>query len=222
MPIDKTQGAIALETWESLYKEKEDAPTMLVKQIMDYQEVISQEKLARLQIERDDALALAAQQAKKIKKMEKAAKLRVDNLPKATGSASSKLDSLQDSSKETWDATVNNIGTTIHLLQAEELYREGDMKGLIAVAENAVTCAGKQLDKKLLAEAWIWLGTGYSSRGNLKSGVQAFKRALEAIETLNPKDKDVESMKQLIVMWQSDIKEPEAKFAALLAGIQKR
>lgn len=141
---------------------------MLVKQIMDYQEVICQEKLARLQIELDDALALAAQHATKIKNMEKSAKLRVDGPPKTTESASSKLVPPQDSSKETWDATVNNIGATIHLLQAEELYREGDMKGLIAVAENAVTCAGKQLDKRLLAEAWIWLGAGYSSRGNLK------------------------------------------------------
>lgn len=90
------------------------------------------------------------------------------------------------------------------------------MKGLVVEAQNAVTCAGKQLDKKLLAEAWIWLGTGYSSRGNLKSGMQAFTRALETMKSLNPKDKDVECMKSLVVMWQSDIKEPEAKFAAML------
>ncbi|ELR01847.1 hypothetical protein GMDG_05034 [Pseudogymnoascus destructans 20631-21] len=120
---------------------------------------------------------------------------------------------------------MNNIGATIHLLDAEELYQKGDMRGLVEVAQNAMTCAGKQLNKKLVAEAWIWLGTGYCSRANLKSGVQAFNMALEALKTLktlNQKDKEVESMKKLIEMWQSDIKEPEAKFAALLLKIQTR
>lgn len=96
------------------------------------------------------------------------------------------------------------------------------MKGLTAVAENAVTCDGKQLDKKLLAEAWTWLGTAYSSKGNLKSGVEAFKRAQEVIKTLNQKDKDVASMKILVDKWQGDLKEPEAKFSAMLAKMQKR
>lgn len=146
---------------------------------------MAQEKVARLQTELDDAHALAAQQATKIKNMTKAAELPVDDPPKATGSASSKLDIPQDSFKETWDATVNNIGATLHLCKAEEFYREGDMKGRVVEAQNAVTCAGKQLDKKLLAEAWIWLGTGYSSSGNLKSGMQAFMRALETMKSLN-------------------------------------
>ena len=53
---------------------------------------MAQEKVARLQTELDDAHALAAQQATKIKNMKKAAELPVDDPPKATGSASSKLD----------------------------------------------------------------------------------------------------------------------------------
>lgn len=215
--------------WESMYKEKTVTPTVLVQQIINHhkvidqeKEVIAKEKLASLQIQLNDACALAAQRAKKIKSLKKAAKILVDNSSKAIESALSTLNPPQDSSKETWVATINNIGATIHLLDAEELYRKGDMRGLVEVAQNAVTCAGKQLDKKLVAEAWIWLGTGYCSRANLKSGVQAFNMALEALKTLNQKDKEVESMKKLIEMWQSDIKEPEAKFAALLLKIQSR
>ncbi|OAF58854.1 hypothetical protein VC83_06330 [Pseudogymnoascus destructans] len=200
MPQDKRQGEIALDMWESL-------------------------GLAILQTKLTDAHALAAQRAKKIKSLKKAAKLLVAGPSKETESAPSTFDPPQDSSKETWEATMNNIGATIHLLDAEELYQKGDMRGLVEVAQNAMTCAGKQLNKKLVAEAWIWLGTGYCSRANLKSGVQAFNMALEALKTLktlNQKDKEVESMKKLIEMWQSDIKEPEAKFAALLLKIQTR
>lgn len=134
--------------------------------------------------------------------MAKAAKLLVAGPPKVTGGKTSKSDSPQDSSRETWEGTINYIGATLHLLQAEELYQGGDMKGLTTVAENAVTCAGKQLDKRLLAEAWTWLGTAYSNRGNLKSGVEAFKRAQEVIKALNQKDKDVVSMKILVDKWQ--------------------
>ncbi|KFY21641.1 hypothetical protein V493_07234 [Pseudogymnoascus sp. VKM F-4281 (FW-2241)] len=222
MPEEKSQGETALEIWENLYKDKDHSPTVLVHQIIEYHEEINQENLKRLQTELNDVYALSEQQATKIKDMEKAAKRLTNGPSKVTVGASSKLVPPQDSSKETWDATINNIGATIHLLQAEDLYGEGDMKGLISVAENAVTCAGKQLDRKLFGEAWIWLGTGYSCSDNLKSGVQAFKRALEALETLNSKDKDVKWMKSLIYMWQSDIKEPEAKFAALLLEMQKR
>lgn len=160
--------------------------------------------------------------------MKEAADLAVNGPSKApesgkpsgkTGSASSKSD-LEGPPKETW-ATINKIGATLHLLEAEEFHQMGDMKNLVRVAESAVTCAEKQPDKKLLAEAWIWLGTGYSRRANLKSGIEAFTRALEAIKTLNQKDKDVESMKKLVDTWQSDIKEPEAKFTELLHKIQK-
>ncbi|OBT69300.1 hypothetical protein VE03_01837 [Pseudogymnoascus sp. 23342-1-I1] len=222
MPQDWRQGEIAIETWEALYKEKDESPTVLVQQIIDHHEGMAREKVAKLQTELDDAHALAAQQSKKIKAMAKAAKLLVKGPPKVMKAALSKSDSPEDPSKETWDATINYIGATIHLLQAEELYREGDIKGLVTVAENAVTCAGKQLDMKLLAEAWIWLGTAYSSRGNLKNGLEAFKRAQESMKTLNPKDTDVGSMKILIEKWQADLKEPEAKFSAMIASMEKR
>lgn len=205
-----------------MYKEKDDSPTVLVQQIIDHHEQIAKEKIASLQTELSDALALVEQQSTKIKAMAKAAKLLVAGPPKVTGGKTFKSDSPQDSSRETWDGTINYIGATLHLLQAEELYQEGDIKGLTTVAENAVTCAGKQQDKKLLAEAWIWLGTAYSSGANLKSGVEAFKRAQEVIKTLNQKDKDVASMKILVDKWQGDLKEPEAKFSAMLAKMQKR
>ncbi|KFY69693.1 hypothetical protein V496_00025 [Pseudogymnoascus sp. VKM F-4515 (FW-2607)] len=222
MPRPRRQGEIALETWETLYKEKDDSPTVLVQKIIDHHEQIAKEKIASLQTELNDALALVEQQSTKIKAMAKAAKLLVAGPPKVTGGKTSKSDSPQDSSRETWEGTINDIGAILHLLQAEKLYQEGDMKGLTTVAENAVTCAGKQLDKKLLAEAWTWLGTAYSNRGNLKSGVEAFKRAQEVIKTLNQKDKDVASMKVLVDKWQGDLKEPEAKFSAMLAKMQKR
>lgn len=161
--------------------------------------------------------------------MRKAADLVVNRPSKAsesgkpsgkTGSASSKSDP-EGPPNETWDGTINKIGATIHLLEAEEFHQMGDMKNLVRVAESAVTCAEKQPDKKLLAEAWIWLGTGYSRRASLNSGMEAFTRALKAIKALNQKDKDVESMRKLVDTWQSDIKEPEAKFTELLNKIQK-
>ncbi|OBT71381.1 hypothetical protein VF21_09494 [Pseudogymnoascus sp. 05NY08] len=229
MSQDKRQGEIALDMWNTTYKEKDVSPTVLVQQIIDHHEIITQENkeiakenLAMLQTKLNDAHALLAQRAKKIKSLKKATKLLIGGQSKAIESALSTLNPPQDLSKETWVATINNIGATIHLLDAEELYQKGDTRGLVEVAQNAVTCAGKQLDKKLLAEAWIWLGTGYCSMANLKSGVQAFNMALEALKTLNQKDKEVENMKKLIEMWQSDIKEPETKFAALLLKIQSR
>ncbi|KFY27281.1 hypothetical protein V491_00957 [Pseudogymnoascus sp. VKM F-3775] len=189
-PQNKRQGEIAFETWDSLYKDKDKSPTVLVQQIIDYYKETSREKAARLQVELDDALGLAAQHAEKIKNMKEAADLAVNGLSEAsesgkpsgqTGSPSSKS-APEGPPKETWDATINKIGTSIHLLEAEEFYHMGDMKNLVRVAESAVTCAEKQPDKKLLAETWIWLGTGYSRRANLKSGMEAFTEALEAIK----------------------------------------
>ncbi|KFZ18828.1 hypothetical protein V501_00993 [Pseudogymnoascus sp. VKM F-4519 (FW-2642)] len=229
MPQDKIQGELALDMWKSMYKEKTETPTMIVQQIIEHHKVITQEmeeiakeEIAMLQAQLNDAQKLAAQRAKKIKSLKMAAKLLVAGPPKETESAPSTYDPPQDPSKETWEATMNNIGATIHLLDAEELYQKGDIRGLVEVAQNAVTCAAKQLDTKLLADAWIWLGTGYCNRANLKSGVQAFNMALEVLKALDQKDKEVESMKKLVETWQSDIKEPEAKFSALLLKIQSR
>lgn len=201
---------------------------MLAKQIFDYKQQEMEEEVARLERERDDATAWAKQLYAKEMESKKTAEQPVDDPPKTTESdgkgrqtenASTKSD-YKDQYKEIWpDTTVNRVGPTIHLHEAEHYYKDRNMQGLVDAADNAVRRTGRSLTQKQLAEAWVWLGAGHCFMDNLNYGIRSLKKALEILETLDPKDKEVEKMTDVALMWKSDIKDPAERFDTLLQSM---
>ncbi|KFY49012.1 hypothetical protein V495_00825 [Pseudogymnoascus sp. VKM F-4514 (FW-929)] len=225
MPREQHQGELALEIWNALYKDKDSTPTVLAKQIIDYKQQEMEEEIARLERERDDATAWAKQLYAKEMESKNTAEQPVDDPPKTTESdgkgiqtenASTKSD-YKDQYKAIWPTTtVNRVGPTIHLHEAEHYYKERNMQGLVDAADNAVRRTGRSLTQKQLAEAWVWLGAGHCFMDNLNYGIRSLKKALEILETLDPKDKEVEKMTDVALMWKSDIKDPAERFDTLL------